>query len=210
MYTWEFDKNSKLIRAYVWLWEADESSINFCKLFWGTLFCWVGLFLKALKPLFERLEARLNRREQAVRAFHQSAEYMQAQRIKRELKEARGPNRAQRCLTSIGAAADKVAALCQTKPIKLLGKVFAVLVSVAAAGALVFSMVVGWKVWLVLLAIAAIAVALIGLVALIASVISPSFVEKIRNGGRFVGAFLGEGFHSVKHRTCPVVVVRDE
>jgi hypothetical protein len=37
LYTWTFSRKSLLIRLYLWLYEADASSVNFCKLFWGVI-----------------------------------------------------------------------------------------------------------------------------------------------------------------------------
>lgn len=69
---WELDKSSKLIRFYLWVWETDESMINFCKLFWGVLFaplallvlkpaCWV---LVSISDWYNRRSAK--RREQRI------------------------------------------------------------------------------------------------------------------------------------------------
>lgn len=36
-FTWTFSRRSLVIRSYLWLYEADRSQVNFCKLFWGML-----------------------------------------------------------------------------------------------------------------------------------------------------------------------------
>lgn len=205
LYTWEFSKRSKFIRAYLWLWDGDPNSITFCKLFWGVLFAWLALLVK---PVISAMKAAEKRDEQ--RKLERSSQtYREQLRLEREYRERRGPNRLQRLLTGIGTQADKVAAFCQTKSVKFCGKVLAVLASLALLSAIVWTAIIGWKVYLVLLGIILVALAAVYLIAFMASVISQRTVDKVRRGFRTVGAFFDEGYHSVKYRTCPKVVVND-
>lgn len=51
LYTWTFSRKSLLIRYYLWLYEADENTVNFCKLFWGMICTPVTLPLRLLISL---------------------------------------------------------------------------------------------------------------------------------------------------------------
>lgn len=39
------DADSWFVRFYLWLWQVDEDSINFCKLFWGYVFMPIALLV---------------------------------------------------------------------------------------------------------------------------------------------------------------------
>lgn len=47
MHIWRISRDSWLLRLYLWAWDADPKSVNFCKLFWGTIFVFVPLVLMA-------------------------------------------------------------------------------------------------------------------------------------------------------------------
>jgi hypothetical protein len=47
-YAIRVDEGAFFIRFYSWLWEADKSKINFCKLFWGYLFAAPALVLRGI------------------------------------------------------------------------------------------------------------------------------------------------------------------
>ncbi len=49
-------KNSRFMRFFLWVWKVDPSTLNICKLFWGTLFFPIGL----LRPTAARIGAGVN------------------------------------------------------------------------------------------------------------------------------------------------------
>src|SRR3954471_11622293 len=38
-HTWAIPVDHWMVRFYMWLWSAGPNDVNFCKLFWGYVFC---------------------------------------------------------------------------------------------------------------------------------------------------------------------------
>lgn len=219
MYTWTFDSNAWLIKAYIWLWKGDKDSINFCKLFWGTIFAPFALFAKPWAAIFGPTINKLGEWSDSVEAKHKAErpEKERRREAKKKAKEARGPNGFQRTLTNIGTFFDKVAAFAQNHEKALqFTAVSAGVIGGLAALALIgygLSQVEDWEAVLLAVArllafVAAAVVAVVAIVVLFAYGIGPERWAKIKNGFKIVGAFLKEGGRSVKYRTCPNVVVK--
>lgn len=142
LHTWEFNRDALLIRAYLWLWMADESKIDFCKLFWGTVGAPLAIVPRLLlipgAPVVKKLQAsaveKEKRRVAKLVEWRASDEYKQLTIEKRErdkLKEAkaqakvdakaakkaakleRGPNPAQRALSATATTVDRGVAVLQ-------------------------------------------------------------------------------------------------
>src|SRR5208282_3811855 len=50
-YAIRVDEKALFIRFYTWLWQADSSKINFCKLFWGYMFAAPALAFRSFLGL---------------------------------------------------------------------------------------------------------------------------------------------------------------
>lgn len=84
MHTWTFDADSKIIRFYLWLWKADPANIDFCRLFWGYVFCWVALLLKPIDTVAAAIARRIPDRSEPT-----LAERLRTEDLRREKKEAK-------------------------------------------------------------------------------------------------------------------------
>lgn len=217
-HTMTFSPDSKLIKLHLWAWEGNSSQINFCKLFWGTPFLPVALFFKAIFTTVDFLKKRLPesvgptfdeiREEDNLRKFKRKA--------KREAKEAKGPNFLQRTLTNIGSFFDKIAAFFQSHPNigKSIAYTLIVIPAIAVVGIIVYGFVVapiGMLIGLGVLVGAGLTLLLIFLSAIYLdeSGKSERAGKAFSKGFNRIGEFLSTGYHAVKYRTCPAVVIED-
>lgn len=142
LHTWEFNRDALLIRAYLWLWMADESKVDFCKLFWGTVLAPLAIVPRLVvipaAPVIRKLQASAKEKERrrvaALVKWRESEEYKQltekarerellkearaqakadAKEAKRQAKLERGPNPAQRTLSAAATTVDRGVAVLQ-------------------------------------------------------------------------------------------------
>ena len=149
MHTWTFEKDSKLIRFYSWLWKA-EGNINFCKLFWGFFppFAFFALIAHILIFVVTPIARFANRVTAPTRATllayinaHKVGQetsdemYARLQKIlddenakaaKKKAKKERGPNGFQRFLAKVSAGADRIVALLQSHEVAVTRVLFVI------------------------------------------------------------------------------------
>lgn len=211
MTTWTFDADSKIIRFYLWLWKADPSNIDFCRLFWGYVFCWVALILKPAAALAEAIDGRAKRKPQPT-----LAERLKAEDLRQEKKRAKAQkwenSRLNRLLTRLEDFGTRHGALLS----KLFrGALVLVGVFVAAALATLLVLTIIENVVAFLIAIGLVIGAFIigGSIYYLTKHTTVAqradlAATKAWNGTKFFGRFLVEGERHVKNRTCPKIVVR--
>lgn len=75
LYTWTFSKRGLLIRYFLWLYEADQKSMTFCRFFWGMVCSPVTLPVRLTKSFFHgtrivlRTSGRLGLKALAISSF---------------------------------------------------------------------------------------------------------------------------------------------
>lgn len=205
-HTWTFDRDSRFIRTYLWLWAGEENNINFCKLFWGTLFAPLALIGHAVASVAVGLGILgLAIRKRLPGRFLHFPERSYIDRVESELEKP--PNKFQSFLTAVSEVADRVAAFWQRHDGIGVGLLL-VLGTVGLYGA-----VIGISIVLV-----------DGNVFDIAELFwLPSWYwflfhkkkEKVdrldsKEKRKTPFRFLATGYWAVKHRSCPRVVIRDE
>ena len=208
MTTWTFDADSKIIRFYLWLWKADPSNIDFCRLFWGYVFCWVALILKPAAALAEAIDGRAQRTPQPTLAARLKAEDLRQEK-KRAKAQKWENSRLNRLLTRL----------------EYFGARHGALLSKLVRGALVLIGVFVSATLLVLTIIENVVAFLLAVGLVLAGFIIGAAIyyltkhttvaqrvdiaaTKAWNGTKFFGRFLVEGERHVKNRTCPKIVVR--
>ena len=202
--TWEISERSWLLKFYTLLYPAaDLDKVNFCKLFWSVvlaipmLIVWafVGVTYPVWHPAWKLIERK-------------AGEPPKDKPVKGE------PSAAKKVALAIpgffSRTLDRIVAFCQGH--KIFAKVNGVL------GALVGALFIGywlfrfgaWVVnhwdghsWFIVIAVTS-GVVVFGLTMITIFWLSES--------GKFktLGGFLGAGYHSVKYRTCPGVVIKHE
>jgi hypothetical protein len=211
-----FDKNSKLIRLYLWAWEGDPEFINFCKLFWGILFLPVAFFFHALfaisGPIVEWLLAKLPEPHYPTYIELQEGEAKRWARQK--AKEEEGPNFFQRLLTDIGDFFDKISALFQRHEIigVIIGYTALGLGAIGLGGGFIALWIFFPITMLVIFAFILGSILLAGLFSLIvfffkATRKGETAWSKFTGGFSLIGQFFSTGYHAVKYRTCPAIVI---
>ena len=213
MTTWTFDADSKIIRFYLWLWNADPSNIDFCRLFWGYVFCWVALILKPAAAIAEAIDGRTASRPKRVPTL---AEHLKAEDLRREKKAAKAAKWENSRLNGLLTKFEDFGTRHGATLSKLFRGALVIvggLVALATAGLLLYTIVTNFTDFLA-------AVGLLLGVALVAGAIfwiskrttAAKRVDiaatKAWNGTKFFGRFLVEGERHVKNRTCPKIVVR--
>lgn len=217
MHVWTFDRSSPLIRAYLWLWEASEADINFCKLFWGTIFAPLALVIRALKGPFNWAIAHFPDPETAEEKHLRYLREAEESDARLKARTARGPNKMQRLLSVISGFFDSIAGFFQSHELVLraAGVVFAGALALAILGGLVLVIVLfPMQVLIVLAWIAGAAVA-VGFALGVATFISKwenqigRFFKKIGRCFKTSGHFLSDGYHATKTRTCPTIKIKE-
>lgn len=181
MHTWTFDKNSKLIRYYVWVWEASIRQLNFCKLFWGIVLSPIGLVAKFLIFILANTLGRL------IKARSDSP-----------------PKTSEDLLDKLVKRIEKISGFFLNRPIigKIIGRGFVGLWVAGLLTLLVLAFISHF--WLTLLYIGG----TLGVVALIAGILL--IVAHFNKPFKRFGQFLYHGYKSVKTRTCPIIEVKDD
>lgn len=54
-HTWVIDRDSRVLRTYLWAWAGDEGCVTFCKLFWGYVFLPLNLLARLVWALLRPL-----------------------------------------------------------------------------------------------------------------------------------------------------------
>lgn len=152
-----FDRESKFIRFYLWLYEAKASNINTCKLFWAYVFAPLALIVKAavaaVGPILSAVFDRIPHKTESQKDAEWAARREEARQRRLE-KEATGPGRAERFLDKVSSFFS--AAYAKAAPvIKVVAIGLGVLLGLAAVAGLVYIAITAP---LALLAVAAIVV----------------------------------------------------
>lgn len=131
-------RDSRIIRFYLWLYEARPNRINTCKLFWAYILAPFALIFRGifaiLAPVFAAIERHRDRHRPT---FEQRQEWRQAAKRKANAKAARGPGRMERWLEAFTGFAGMVWFRLQ-KPITYLAFTIGVLCAVAIVGFLIY------------------------------------------------------------------------
>lgn len=208
---WTFSFDNPMIRFYLWLWEADEDEVTFCKLVWGLVLAPLGLLIRGLWMLAWPL------RWLTVRTFYRLGE------MDRKAKEARKAELKKEKLP--GRAAELFARPWPRRIGGVLGWAFVVslgLFTLAALGWGLFMFVTVWLpdgvYWFFHSDAWTVVPFVFGLIALWAlTFISVTKLLKWRQrrrkqkheaGEPTVGDVLVGGFRAVKSNTCPRIKLR--
>lgn len=227
------DEDAWFIRFYVWLWKAERSDINFCKLFWGLSLAPFGLLVRLVLTPFLFIARRLDamhdrRRQQGIADMTQEA-------LERMLAGEPPPERERptmmKMLDRIAVAFARLAMwsagawdfLSRHKRFnKAVGLAFlglAVLLAVGALVAVVWLAVAYASVTLVVVGVA-VAVAVTGLIVLAmwglgvfsfagGRIIQPA-AKGVRTGGMGLFDVMRTGYVAVKSNTCPRIEFKDD
>lgn len=135
-----FDRESKFIRFYLWLYQAKVSNINTCKLFWAYVFAPLALLFRAvgavLAPVLDAIAARLPQKTAAQEAAEWESKRAAA-RERRAAKAAAGPGRLERILEKVSIFFS--AAYAKTAPVlKVVGLGLAVLLGLVGVAAIIY------------------------------------------------------------------------
>lgn len=211
MNTWTFEADSKIIRFYIWLWEADPTRIDFCRLFWGYVFCWIALLVKPGAAAAKLIDSR-----RSVKPEPTLAERLKAIELRDEKKKVKAQkwedSRLNKLLTRLqdfgtrhGAALSKVFRAALVVVGGLLG--------LFVIGNLIYTIVTHFTEFLYAVGLLAGAAAIVGAIYLLTKRTTIAkrvdiAANKAWNGTKFFGKFLVEGERNVKNRTCPKIVIR--
>lgn len=210
------------LRFYLWVWGAERSRVDFCKLFWGVLvFGWFGLLIKPFVVVGERLGDYFRAKERAridkAEAEWDPAAYAKERDAQRKRDEERRQRRAERFERWFGWApvlADRVVSFFQRAWPVLRWPLFALggLLGLAALGA------VGYLLYL--LAVTAPEYYLIvplgillggGIVLGIVKLAGTDPVQAAgihtKEVGLTFGQAISKGVHGIKNRTCPKIEI---
>lgn len=205
--TMTFSGNSMLIRLYKWAWEPERSP-DFCKLFWGTLFLPLAMILHGLFAVSEFVNDHLKSERTAPLTYEE---------IEEEDAQGRtGPGFFQNLLTNIGGFFDKIAAFFQSYEwvgVVIMSVIVGTL-SVAILGGLVL-LVIEYPLDILYAVIWAVSMVIIcGVVIALVTYLDKTgkakrAAERTTRFFKRVGQFLSTGYHAVKYRTCPAIVIED-
>lgn len=229
---WTFSEESRLIRVYLRLWQGSASDINFCKLFWGTLFAPLALPCYAIGGgvlwLGENTVGRFAHFLSSLKK-EENDEWQYLRMVESQLPKPN--NRFQQLLESIQKTVDRIAARAQSSTALRRG-------ALVLLGGLIVALAIDLGYWAVQLGVflaphwviicyvlggivaAAIVVSLfVGVIYLLSEIGGSDWFDSLMHFlGGIVGRlgdgivtvfrFIGTGIHSVKHRTCPRVVIR--
>lgn len=224
LYTWTFNRDSRLIRFYLWAWNASAADLNFCKLFWGMLFSPLAVFFHGLESILSPVvkfigrflpepeeetpaqkEARWIR--EAEEEKRKAREKARLQALKERAKKEKGPSALSRSLDHFIQGVDKVAEFFQThetvsKTIVTIATVLAWAAAGLAALAIIGGIVFVFYTWtLMVLKILAIITGFVTFVALVSLLIYYLDTSgKAKAAGKRIKGFfskIGEGFDTV-------------
>lgn len=101
-----FDRDSKFIRFYLWLYGAKANRINTCKLFWAYVFAPLALIVKgvvvAVAPILNAALDRIPHKTESQKDAEWAARREEARQRRLE-KEATGPGKAERFLDKVSS-----------------------------------------------------------------------------------------------------------
>lgn len=232
--TWTFNSDSKLLRYYIWCWDASSYQITFCRMFWGILFSPFAVVFQSGKRVLifcvEHLPEPKEKPYQPPLTPEQRSALLQADEEKKKAKELKWEeSRMNKLLTSIETWGTK-----HGRTLMLIGQGCLVLLGIAVVGVVTTLLIIpNWEVVLIGLGCLLVGGGLIfGIFLAVVWVIEgdagalelldrrenlvekqPSALEQrvegialsIENFFRFM--FLGA--KNVKKRTCPLIKVVD-
>lgn len=199
MHTWTFDKDSFIIRAYLWLYLADPTRVDFCKLFWGVVFSPIAVLFRGFLALIFGLRAVAIYVARPIAALltklprpHRNP---RPPRPVQEKVEKNGPSLGERILgwfTTHGYILDR-----------LLGVV--VVLAILGAAAVLISLAIQHPIALLyLLGVFVGAAVLVGIVTCLIMLFES---DRFREGRKALWEILVQGHHHVKDRTCPIIEI---
>jgi hypothetical protein len=207
-HTWTLDRDSRLLRFYLWAWEGDPSAVTFCKLFWGYVFAPLNLLARLVWLVIWPLRA----------AIAKANEYDKRHAKERPAKERPKPRPKEEIPGRIS--------VFFARPIpRLVAKIVGALVLLVTAPAALFG--VGWVLYRFGVWVATTdAKWVVGYGLFMAVVFIASHwldqrydldarwearkARKRAKGGVTLGDVFVEGAKAVKSNTCPRIEVRQE
>jgi hypothetical protein len=211
MHTLKLSKNSILLRIYRTAWPiARESRINFCKLFWGVLFCPIGYTLRLIFwPIDKVITAIDNRKankppkpELSLRERLDAAEARIAE------AEARAEARKKTLWYRVGNSVLEFLDRFFSRFGPIIARVLIVLAGIAVAIGVGWVIVTEFVTFLIyvgtLLALGAVVAGIVWLIQ------ETTFADKASKPFIGVGRFFKHGYKSLKYRTCPLVEIQDD
>jgi hypothetical protein len=214
LHTWELDENSWLIRFYdFWYDHPSHDTLSFCKLFWAVICApLMGIMWLVILPVMKIVEW-----------FSSRSEKSKPSKRKWSTANARSRKKSTAIASGVGSFFDRVSAFFQRH--NWLGAlafwVPIVIAGVAVVGGSGYGIVrlvalihgnLYWKVWWPIIEGLLIGAAVSGGVVVfhLFIVFGVNDGQGPRPWARSVGRFFATGYHAVKYRTCPRVVVKSK
>jgi hypothetical protein len=214
LHTWELDEKSWLIRFYnFWYDNPNLNALSFCKLFWAVvcapLMGVAWLFILPVMKFFEWTEGHPRKTKPS--------------KTNSSTANARSRKKATAIASGVGSFFDRVSAFFQRHNWLGASVFWAAIVigGIAAVGGSGYGIVrlvalihgnLYWKVWWPIIKGLSIflgsAVVIVGTILFIVYGVNDG--HSPRPWARNVGRFLATGYHAVKYRTCPKVVVKSK
>lgn len=206
---WRFDRDNPVIKFYLWCWPASIYNLNFCKMFWGLLFSPFAVVVKVvawpLKNTFLWL-AKFSFFHREPTEIDCQEEYKKIQEKNKRKREKYKNSRRKKLLDWMQ---DRFIGIHMWfDDHKWIGKIAERLFQVVIFGGLgvflIYTSITETVAMVIVLAIIAVFVLIVTALVLLKEW---EVFDKIRDF--FVDFFmlLDGGYHGLKNRTCPVILV---